>query len=186
MQFCVHESGSQQCLLNAMETQNPLCCLTFPRTEPQDRPGRRSCRLVSHVAAPRGVSFASAIRRARRRIRGASREGPRMSHWTCGGPYGLWPIGRCDSGTKCLESTNACTQIYRVSDKTSMRLCYRRAAASCKWGSSVCPDIVPTLSSSFGLPIGKMPWYQIIHRDFQSWHIYRTSFRCTGSFSHSV
>ena len=62
MQFCVHERGSQQCLLNAMETQNPLCCLTFPRTEPQDRPGRRSCRFVFHVAAPRGVSPASAIR----------------------------------------------------------------------------------------------------------------------------
>ena len=113
-----------------------LCCLTFPGTEPQDRPQRRSCPLVSHVAAPLGVSSASAIRRGRRRVLVPRCEGPHLSRWTCGGPYGLWPNGRSSSVKIWVHSQNVRSQLYKANEK--LYACLRKVCCIELWMGNFC------------------------------------------------
>ena len=68
---------------------------------------------------------------------------------------------------------------YTKQVKSSMHVCERGAALSCEREISVCPGIVPSLSSNICLPIGRMPCYLLIHCHFQ---IYASPYSCTGTF----
>jgi hypothetical protein len=72
-----------------------------------------------------------------------------------------------------------CTFSGIQSKRKPLCLFTRLTAMSCEWEISVCPGIVPSISSNICLPVWRIPQYLLIHCDFQ---IYATSYRGTGNF----